>query len=59
MLAIQTVLFGSIVSILVAFGLYQNGRKEQGIMLCRATFGAVFCYFFLVIVIGFAPAWLG
>lgn len=59
MLALQVVGFGSILFIIVAFLMYQNGYKKQGIQLCRATFGAVIFYVVLVLSIGLAPVSMG
>lgn len=59
MLAIQTVLIGSVIGIIIAFIMYQNGYKRQGIDLFRGIIGADLMYTFLVLAIGLAPASMG
>ena len=59
MLALQTVGFGSILMIILSYILYSRGYKKEGINLCRGTIGAFLCWGCLVLVIGFAPDWMG
>lgn len=59
MLALQVVGFSSVLFIIISFLIYSNGYKKEGIQLCRATFGAVGLWLFLVLAIGLAPVSMG
>ena len=59
MLAIQTVVFTSIVGIILSFILYSNGYKKLGIDMFRGIIGADLLWGFLVLAIGLAPVSMG
>jgi hypothetical protein len=55
MLAIQTVLFTSVVGIILSFMLYCNGYKRLGIDMFRGILGADLLWVMMVLMIGLAP----